>query len=710
MTLNINKYKKKLPKYFNEQIYLRLHPDVKKAGVDPSQHYIDFGQKEGRLYLDEESFQLYDELNLQLPFDFHPEVYLKLNPDLKNISSPSFHYLNSGRKEGRLYSIPRNSSFYFNDYSFISSHHQIESSWQGHSYFVAFLMSILKPKIIVELGVYKGFSLQLMSFIAHRMTQKKLYHTSPKIFGIDSFQGDDHAIYNELNIEEQARQNCQSYNENTKILKGYFNTFLEDFPQSSIDLLHIDGDHKYESVKNDFETWKDKLSDNAVVLFHDTQVETRNFGVKAFFAEISKDYPHIDFIHSSGLGVLFYGKKLNKEIKNFITNISDPMLSDEVIYFYKYYHESKFSLVNSIFKIAEQVKKEIIFYSSNRDSLNNAKLKKICVLSDDLNSSLFTLRLKDPYVALTQKNEDYCVDFWTLGNFDDRLVEYYDIFVFHRYLTNESVLSLRNKIQNLNKKIIYDLDDFLIGQPPIFLQGTKNISQSTLEITKDLIKSADLVTVGSLKLKDQLLKYNNNTHCIMNALDKNIIQPSSFPSSYSNSINLIVSSTDTVEIKPIIKPLQKMIIHPQVEKIIVVGLIQEEIKKHLSSDKMEFYPLLSFDQFNDLLRSLTNTVGLIPLDNSEFSNCKSPIKFLNYNAFNIPAICSNVPPYQDIIQSGSNGFLANSDQDWIEMITALMKPELRAKMTLNTKQLISSEYNHDVQSNILKQSIQSLLA
>lgn len=42
--------KNKLPKDFNSDVYLSLHPDVRAAGVDPAQHYLEFGINENRQY------------------------------------------------------------------------------------------------------------------------------------------------------------------------------------------------------------------------------------------------------------------------------------------------------------------------------------------------------------------------------------------------------------------------------------------------------------------------------------------------------------------------------------------------------------------------------------------------------------------------------------------------------------------------------------
>jgi predicted O-methyltransferase YrrM len=193
------------------------------------------------------------------------------------------------------------------DKLFLSNLDDLHSCWKGHRGFADWLVKRTQPKVTVDLGVDHGFS----SFV---FAIPRIGH----VYGIDSFEGDQYAgerndaTYN-LVLDRQEKLHLK---ENLTFIKGYFDDIAKDWDKT-IDILHIDGDHAYESVKNDYETWSKFLSEDAVILFHDTTVDTINgneYGVKRFFEEL--DLPKVNFTHTFGLGVA----SKNKELIEFIEN------------------------------------------------------------------------------------------------------------------------------------------------------------------------------------------------------------------------------------------------------------------------------------------------------------------------------------------------------------------------------------------------------
>jgi GT2 family glycosyltransferase len=179
------------------------------------------------------------------------------------------------------------------------------SAWVEHIPFAFDLIQILKPKILVELGVYQG-----VSYFTFCQAVRS-HELQTVCYGIDNWRGDEHtSFYNEAIFEKVRDYNEQHYANFSHLLRGDFGDFLSQFSDGSIDLLHIDGYHTYEAVKNDFETWLPKLSASSIVLFHDTAVHDRGFGVHRLWAELCQSYPSLSFEHGYGLGVLATGKNI----------------------------------------------------------------------------------------------------------------------------------------------------------------------------------------------------------------------------------------------------------------------------------------------------------------------------------------------------------------------------------------------------------------
>ncbi len=83
---------------------------------------------------------------------------------------------------------------------------------------------------------------------------------------------------------------------------------------------------------------------------------------------------------------------------------------------------------------------------------------------------------------------------------------------------------------------------------------------------------------------------------------------------------------------------------------------------------------MSYDAFKDFLSHSDNTIGLVPLDDSRFSRSKSAVKYLDYASAGIPAICSKVAPYANVVEHGVTGVLCENDTEaWVEAIYELVQ-------------------------------------
>lgn len=179
------------------------------------------------------------------------------------------------------------------------------SAWTGHFSFATKLVEEFKPDTIVDLGVDYGFSTFCFAY--------------PKIgtvYGIDWFEGDEHAgIRNtyDIVIKQYEYLKDEFNTNNIKFIKSDFNELAKKW-NIKIDILHIDGFHTYESVKNDYNTWSKFTDDRSIILFHDIECFSNDVG--KFFDEL--DGYKFKLTGSCGLGVYTKDAHISDKIKMII--------------------------------------------------------------------------------------------------------------------------------------------------------------------------------------------------------------------------------------------------------------------------------------------------------------------------------------------------------------------------------------------------------
>jgi len=200
-----------------------------------------------------------------------------------------------------------------------------QSAWLEHIPFAFWLVDTLQPRKIVELGTHYGSS--YFSF-CQAITKLDL---ETQCYAVDTWGGDEHAgQYGEEVYRQVSEHNQQHYSDFSTLVRSTFDQALEHFPQGSIDLLHIDGLHTLEAVRHDFESWLPKLSDKAVVIMHDTNVRERGFGVFQLLDELKQQYPHFEFAHGHGLGVIGVGSEQSSEMMSLYDLSDNPSATRQV--------------------------------------------------------------------------------------------------------------------------------------------------------------------------------------------------------------------------------------------------------------------------------------------------------------------------------------------------------------------------------------------
>jgi predicted O-methyltransferase YrrM len=174
------------------------------------------------------------------------------------------------------------------------------STWVDHLPFAYDLVEAIRPRTVVELGVYNGLS--FFTF-CQSMIENDIDGVA---YAIDCWEGDEHteayddSVYKD--VMDHARENYRGI---TYLLRMLFNDALRHFDDESIDLLHIDGLHTYEALQEDFTNWYPKVKPGGIILFHDVMARIKDFGAWKYFQELEQEYDEVfKFNHGFGLGVM----------------------------------------------------------------------------------------------------------------------------------------------------------------------------------------------------------------------------------------------------------------------------------------------------------------------------------------------------------------------------------------------------------------------
>lgn len=184
----------------------------------------------------------------------------------------------------------------------------VPTGWAAHVPFAMFLVDALRPRRIVELGTSSG-----VSYCAFCQAVREL-KLGARCYAIADRQVDEQrGTDTDEQIKDLREHHDPLYEGFSTLIESTFDEALAHFEDGTIDLLHMDADHAYDAVRADFESWLPKMSTSGVMLFHHTNV--RGFGVRQLWEELKPLYPHFEFAHEHGLGLILTGDDLPQKLR-----------------------------------------------------------------------------------------------------------------------------------------------------------------------------------------------------------------------------------------------------------------------------------------------------------------------------------------------------------------------------------------------------------
>ncbi len=244
-------------------------------------------------------------------------------------------------------------------------------------------------------------------------------------------------------------------------------------------------------------------------------------------------------------------------------------------------------------------------------------------------------------------------------------------------------------LKKMKKPIVYDIDDLVYL--PHYSDANRLFrffkSKNRIPLS---IKMANHVIVCTDYLRKYALQYHKNVTEISSTINTDTYFVNNF---YSNDKKITIGWTGSHSTAPYLHLLDN-----------VLRTVQEKYRVGIKviGDKSFHIPGIDIDaQDWNLATEVQDLqeidIGLYPLPDEEWILGKSGLKPKQYMALGIPAVCTKIGAVLEFIQDNQNGFLAETEEEWIDKISLLLEnPDLRKRIGQTGRKTIEKRYSVQV--------------
>ena len=263
----------------------------------------------------------------------------------------------------------------------------------------------------------------------------------------------------------------------------------------------------------------------------------------------------------------------------------------------------------------------------------------------------------------------------------------FDVAVVHRSMSLIGPAFLERRLARLTP-LVYDFDD------AIHLLHTSDANRAFGWLkfpakTGEICALARSVTVGNEYLARFARGYNRSVDIVPSSVDTAAYTPG--PTRVRAGLPVVGwmgSSTSQTYLEPF--------------GLLLSRLVKEGFRFRIVSDRrpssfdfpFEWTAWSAGTEVSDLRQF---DIGIMPLPDTEWAKGKCAMKLLQYMGVGVPSIGSALGGNLEVIRDGENGYLAGSDDDWLEKALRLARdPELSRRLGDAGRETVLARYSAEV--------------
>lgn len=281
----------------------------------------------------------------------------------------------------------------------------------------------------------------------------------------------------------------------------------------------------------------------------------------------------------------------------------------------------------------------------------------------------------------------------------------YDIIFIQREAFMTGSVYFERQFRKTGKKIVFDFDD-AIWLPNVSEGNKKYEWLKDPEKTSRIISISDKIIAGNRYLAEYAKRYHSDVMVIPTTIDTDYhIRKEVAREREGVCVGWTGSHTTIQHFEHAVPFLKKL--KNKFGNKIYFKVIGDKSYENKELD-IRGLPWKLETEIADLSEI---DIGIMPLPNDDWARGKCGLKGLQYMALEIPCVMSPVGVNSEIVSDGVDGFLAGSDDEWIEKISALVESkELRMKIGLSARKKVIEKYSVNSQKEKYLSCFKSMVA
>lgn len=133
------------------------------------------------------------------------------------------------------------------------------------------------------------------------------------------------------------------------------------------------------------------------------------------------------------------------------------------------------------------------------------------------------------------------------------------------------------------------------------------------------------------------------------------------------------SATHDLDFRQALPALKRVLAEWPTVVVRFFGNVPSTVQGHVHETRFQWSRGVPFEFYPAQLAYMNFDIGLAPVTNTKFNRAKSNLKWLEYSSLGVPTVASKVYPYATSIEHGRTGLLADTEEEWYDALTLLLR-------------------------------------